>query len=392
MKIKRRIQSMTGKQIAGGIVTILSLVLFLVITVWSQTKIKNLPDQQAAERWDGSGNAAQVSCYFAENVMVDEFLIMNFQQQFRQQLMEVLPQEQTAEKNDRRLFVDAYSSMGTITIISEKGQLTDVNAVGIGGDFFYFHPLQLLSGQYFSGDNLMKDSVIIDEEAAWQLFGSNDIAGKSVMIGEVPHYIAGVIKRPEGKFAESAGLDKTVVYVSHETLATYGKGSGICNYEIVSHNPVKGFVYTAVKEKMGVQEADMIVVENSSRYSIESLIPVILDFGTRSMQNAAVKFPYWENMGRGWEDVMAMVVLVQGLLLLVVAVIVIGFLWYRWRMRTWTWKDAREFISDRMDMLTSRIREKSKMRREDCAGSIRKGIYYEEKNHLPDNMCDRDDA
>lgn len=360
MKKKWRIQCMTGKQIIAGIVTILSLILFLGITIWSQAKINKLPDQQAARRWDGSGNAAQVSCYFAENVEVDEFMIMSFRQQFTGQLMEVLPQEQTVEKNGRRLFLDAYSSMGTITVTSETGQLADVKAVGIGGDFFYFHPLQLLSGQYFSGDDLMKDSVIIDEEAAWQLFGSNDIAGKSVMIGEVPHYIAGVIKRPEGKFAESAGLNKTVVYVSHETLTAYGNGNGICNYEIVSPNPVKGFVSTAVKEKLGIQEEDMIVVENSSRYNISSMIPVILDFGTRSMQNTAVKFPYWENIGRGWEDIMAIVVLLQGFFLLIPAVIVVGSVWLYFKRKTWTWKDVLNFITAKAEVFFSYMRERRK--------------------------------
>ena len=347
MKMKNLISHLSIRQIVCGITAVLSLVLFLVLTIWSGIKIKNLPDQQAAGRWDKEGNAAQVSCYFAENVVVDEFQIMNFRKQFENSLMEVLPQEQTVKVDERRLFADAYSSLGTITVTSEKGQLTQAAAVGIGGDFFLFHPLQLVSGQYFSGSDLMKDSIIIDEEAAWQLFGSADIAGKSVMIGEVPHYIAGVIKRPEGRFEESAGLNKTVVYVSFETLSAYGSGGGISNYEIVAPNPVKHFVYTAIKEDFGVAESDMIVVENSARYSVEALIPVALEFGTRSMQQTAVKFPYWENIARGWEDVMAMVTLWQGILLVVPAIIIIGFLWICWRNRTWTWKDVYVFLQDK---------------------------------------------
>ena len=362
MKIKRLIAGMSAKQITGIAVTVLSLLLFFGLTLWADIKVKNLPDQQAASRWDKEGNAAQVSCFFAENVVVDEFQILNFRQQFEQQLLEVLTQEETQGGSGKRLFVDAYSSMGTVTVTSEKGLLENVSAVGIGGDFFLLHPMQLVSGQYFSGNDLMKDSVIVDEEAAWQLFGSNDIAGKSVMIGDVPHYIAGVVKRPSGKFAESAGLNKTVVYLSHESLTAYGSGSGISNYEITAPNPVKHFVYTAVKEKLGVAENDMVVVENSSRYLPEALILVLLDFGTRSMQNTAVKFPYWENIGRGWEDVMALVLLLRFLLLLISVIIIIGYLIYRWRNRKFTGKDIWNFLADRIDALQQRLRKRKQAR------------------------------
>ena len=233
--------------------------------------------------------------------------------------------------------------------------------MGIGGDFFLFHPLQLVSGGYFSGNDLMKDSIILDEDAAWQLFGSNDIAGKSVMIGDVPHFVAGVVKRQEGRFAKRAGLDKTVLYVSNESLAAYGECEGISVYEIAAPNPVKHFVYNNVKEKLGIKEEDMVVVENSSRYSVEALIPVLLDFGTRSMQNSAVKFPYWENIGRGWEDVKAVVLLLQILFLLIPGGIITVFLIIRWRNRTWTYKDIlNTFIDTKEKMIRRAKGEKNK--------------------------------
>ena len=286
------IKSLSLKQKIFSIITIGSLLFYLILTLWSDRQIESLTDQQAAKRWDKEGNSAQVSCFFAENTEVDEYMLMSFERQLEQSLREVLQTENSEDEGEKRLFIDAYSALGSITITSEKGKIEDVSAVGAGGDFFLFHPLQLVSGGYFSGDDLMQDSIILDEEAAWQLFGSNDIAGMSVMIGNVPHYVAGVIKRQEGRFAEGAGLTKTVVYVSYDTLTSYGTSEGINVYEVTAPNPVKGFVYKCVKEKLGVSEDKMVVVENSSRYALSSLIPVLLDFGTRSMQNTAVKFPY----------------------------------------------------------------------------------------------------
>ena len=343
--VKNVFNRFSVKQIVCSLIAILSLLLFGILTIWSSRKVKSLDSQQAAARWDAEGESAQVSCFFSEEVTVDEMQLTGFRLELEKSLKEVLSAEEYANENDRRLIIDAYSSMGKITLVSEKGAL-EADAVGIGGDFFFFHPLKLVSGGYFSGEDLMKDSVIIDEEAAWQLFGSSDIAGQSVLINNVPHFVEGVIKREDGKLAERAGLDKTIVYVSNETLNEYGTGRGISTYEVDAPNPVKGYVYNKVKEKIGVKEEDMVVVENSSRYSVEALVPVILDFGMRSMQHTAVRFPYWENMARGIEDISALVLLLQFILLLLPIVIVVSFLITKWRKRTFSWRDVERKVID----------------------------------------------
>lgn len=81
---------------------------------------------------------------------------------------------ETSENPSARLWVDAYSADGKITLVNGKNTL-DANAIGIGGDFFMFHPLKPITGSYFSGNDLMQDYCIIDQDAAWQLFGSNDV-------------------------------------------------------------------------------------------------------------------------------------------------------------------------------------------------------------------------
>lgn len=324
-KVKAFIQSLSIRQLVLSLTVFLCLVSYLIITLWSNHMILSLADQQAAKRWDKKGDAAQVSSFFVKDVTVDEMKIKNFEHELETALQEAAI---TKENENSRLYVDAYSSQGKIIVSSEQGTLA-AKAIGIGGDFFLFHPLTLVDGGYFSGNDLMKDSVILDEDAAWQLFGSNEVEGMSIMIEGVPHYIAGVVKRETGRFAEGAGLDETVIYVSHETLSAYGSCEGISTYEVIAPNPVKGFVYNLVKEKFGLQENEMIVVENSSRYSLEAMIPVVLDFGIRSMQNSAVSYPYWENIARGYEDVRALLLVLKSVLLLipigiVVVVIVIN--------------------------------------------------------------------
>lgn len=351
-KIREFLRNLSPVQIFLSLVSVISLIIFLILTVWCNSRINHLQDQQAAKRWSKEGGYAQVSGFFARDVEIDDFRIRNFENQLETALADAAV---VNENENARLYIDAYSAQGKITIVGSQGEV-EADAVGIGGDFFYFHPLQLASGRYFSGDELMQDFVILDEEASWQLFGSNDIEGMSVMIGGIPHYVAGVVRKEEGRFAEGAGLSGTVAYVSETTLSQYGISEGINCYELVAPNPVKGFVYQTLKEKFGVDEKDMIVVENSARYKLTSIIPVVLDFGTRSMQNAAVHFPYWENVARGYEDVRAAVLLFQTFFLLVPSVILLVFLCIMWKNRKYKAKDIWIYLMDKKDRALERAR------------------------------------
>lgn len=356
-KIKEFIRSLSQLQIVLSLTVIILLAAFLGITVWCNNEIQNLEDQQAAVRWDAEGGCAQVSAFFTRGLEVNDFQIMSFERELENALTEAAV---TVENENARLYVDAYSAQGKITVISDQSTL-EAGAIGIGGDFFFFHPLQLVSGGYFSGNDLMKDSIIVDEEAAWQLFGSSDIEGMSVTIGGVPHYISGVVKRQEGRFAENAGLNNTIIYVSAETLSEYGTSEGISCYEVAAPNPVKGFVYNTLKEKFGLKEDEMLVVENSSRYSLEAMIPVVLDFGIRSMQNSAVHFPYWENIARGYEDVRAVVLIIQFIFLLIPGIIILTALIIKWKNRKYTVKDIWMYLMDKKDRAMEKARaEKNK--------------------------------
>ncbi|MGN0377794.1 MAG: ABC transporter permease [Suilimivivens sp.] len=356
-KIKELIQSLSLRQMVSALTVVISLAAFLILTLWCNHKIRGLSDQQAAKRWNEDGGCAQVSTFFVKEAAVDDFVIRNFENQLEKALTEAAV---VSENENARLYIDAYSSQGRITVVSERSSL-DANAVGVGGDFFFFHPLQLVNGRYFSGDELMKDFIILDEEAAWQLFGSNDIEGMSVMIGGIPHFVAGVVKRESGRFAESAGLQSTVIYVSNETLADYGTSEGISCYEVVAPNPVGGFVYRTVKEKFGLKENEMMVVENSSRYSLHSIIPVVLDFGTRSMQNSALHLPYWENIARGYEDVRGVVLLFQFIFLLIPSGILLIILIIKWKNRKYKVRDMWMCLMDKKERVMEKVRaEKGK--------------------------------
>lgn len=333
-----------------------SFLLFLLLLGWSDHLADAQDAQQMAWRWSENKDAAQVSCFFSPKAEVTEDTIKNFEYSLKNVLQEASITE-TSENPSARLWVDAYSADGKITLVNGKNTL-DANAIGIGGDFFLFHPLKLITGSYFSGNDLMQDYCIIDQDAAWQLFGSNDVVGMTVYIGNVPHIVTGVVQRPDSRMDKAAGLNSTVVYVSYETLSAYGTNNGINHYEIVMPNPVSGFACDKVKEGIGVDEKNVEIVENTSRYSLVNRFKTIFKFGTRSMNGKAIIYPYWENLARGYEDIIALLTVFMLLLLLYPIVTALWIFIHWWRHKGWTLKDVWHTGKDKAERAAERRREK----------------------------------
>ena len=340
--MKNRTKNLTLRQIICRITGVVCFLLFLGLTLWSRVMTKALQEQQMAKRWSNVSESAQISCFFSQGTEITRDTIKGFEEKLKTVLKEESITSESTNEN-ARMWADAYSAAGEITLANGKKTVT-AKAIGVEGDFFQFHPLKLLNGSFFSGDSLMQDYVVIDEDTAWQLFGSNDVAGMQVTIGDVPHIVSGVIKRAEGHFNDAAGNDVTTVYLSLSSLESYGDSNGISCYEIVMPNPITGYALKTVKENIGIKEENMECIENTTRFSLLSLGKVFLDFGSRSMSRKAIIYPYWENVARGYEDVLALLFVFRVIFLLVPVSLTVVWLVKLWKRRTWTWRDVPGYL------------------------------------------------
>ncbi len=364
---------LTIKKLVLGISGGISLLLFLILLFVTNHLVKEQDSQTMAERWSEKKNAAQVSCFFSVNSGITEDRIIEFEHSIDSALTDAAVLQES-ENPGARLWADAYSADGRIMLSNGKSSL-EVDAIGIGGDFFLFHPLKLISGSYFSGNDLMQDICIIDQDAAWQMFGSNDVVGMTLNIGGIPHIVAGVVERPSGRLEEAAGLDSTLVYVSYQTLSELGSCNGINHFEIVMPNPVKNFAVNLVREKLGTSEKETEVLENTSRYSFLSRLKLIPAFGTRSMNGRAIIYPYWENIARGYEDILGVITLFQMLFLLYTVLLALGFFGSWWKHKGWTLKDKWLFVKDKAERGVEKLRARRLARkagRNEDAGNFRK--------------------
>ena len=309
-------------------IIILSAVNALLITliVVSLFTIRNyrreLQSQQASEFWRGKSEErfSQVSCFFPESAAISENKILTFRGLIDTKLTDAgvkLPTEHS-------LWTDAYSAAETLEVTGERGT-AKATAIGIGGNYFMFHPYELLSGSYLYDTDVMKDRVVLDYDLAWKLFGSSSLDGMYVKIGGKPYYVAGVIKRESDKFTDRAFSGEPVIFMSYtafsaettapakDNTAASDGASNIACYEICMPDPISEFAATLVKENLAADNSG-IIVENSGRYGFERIVKLFTNFGDRSISNTGVEYPYWENAARVSEVYIARLYVVIALL------------------------------------------------------------------------------
>ena len=302
----RRLRYRRTRGLLAAGMTLCAAVLFVLIA-WLGSRF---PSQRAAERWQGESalDFAQVSCFLP----VDEPITLREIQSFREEMAKALHSAAVDVEYDGQLRLDAWSGNGKVNASSELGR-GEARVVAVGGDFFQFHPLRLLSGSYITPSDLMQDRVLLDEELAWLLFGGTELEGLSLKLNGVPFVVAGVIAREQDAFSARAYTGGMGLFLSFDAWLTLDEKAGIECYEFVLAEPVDGFARSLAESKFPIGRGE--IVENSGRFTPFRLLALLKSFPTRSMQTQGIIYPYWENACRGAEDCCAVLLLLGSLLL-----------------------------------------------------------------------------
>lgn len=266
---------------------------------------RQLVSQQQAARWQGESDQpfAQVSVFVPTHEGMDLAQV----QQLRSDAASKLKEAAFEIGSDQQLYTDAWSSSGKVDVSSALGS-GKADVMAVGGDFFAFHPIKLLSGSYIHQDDLMKDRVLLDEELAWLLFGGIDLQGLSFKINGQNFVVAGVVDRradSENGLAYSGGMG---LFMSYDAWLSLNENAKINCYEFVMAEPVDNFAFNFANEKF--QSKNWLVLENTGRFELENILDIIPQFGKRSMQTMGLIYPYWENAARYIEDWCALLLLI----------------------------------------------------------------------------------
>lgn len=334
---------MNGKQYKRQIVTGLLIVMALLLAGAGRLLAGQLKEQNIASEWSKKDDYVQLSCFFSKDAGMTSEQILPVERQLTEALQNAAAEN---ESGTGRSYVDAYSSQGQLTVYSDKTSVT-VRAFGVGGDFFQFHPLKLLDGTYFDGNDFNGDGVILDENVAWQLFGGNHISGMTVEIDNVVYPVRGVVRSDSGFFSEAAEEEKPTIYVSYGILAK-GKEEPlpVDSYELLILNPVKQFGFRALKDAIGLDETSYEIVENTTRYGLSNRLALLKNFGVRSMRTKNIVFPYWENRARAYEDVVELLFVLELICLIYPVIRLVRLFHEMWKRRKELVRNLWKFLKE----------------------------------------------
>ncbi len=301
--------------ILNGLVLI--TILILALNLYS---ISNSQDsQKVVDRWAVDGSRySQITIFFEDSDKINLSQIYNARYNFTEEIETQVSKNKkednpfTVNENARQ-FIDAYSAERILNLTSNRDGYAPnatVNATLTGGDYFLFHPVKLLSGSYYSENYVMKDQILIDENLAWQFFGSNDIVGQSVTIAGKNHYISGVYEVPKDDANAYVYGEKPRIYMPYDFYTTnhVDNENPILSYEVCMPNVIQNFALDLVEKYNFASEESSEIIENSVRYNFINLAKKFFDSGENAVITKKIVYPYWENSAKITESISTKIV------------------------------------------------------------------------------------
>ena len=154
--------------------------------------------------------------------------------------------------------------------------------------------------------------MVLDENAAWRLFGGTDIAGLRVELNGHPCTVAGVCAAAEG----GAYGDTPRVYLALSYAARMGLEIAITSYEAVLPEVVSGFGADALKTALALDDKQVEIKTLTGRFTLRAGLRVAGDLAYLAQRASAIEYPWWENRAiaiEGQNALWSVLVLVLGL-------------------------------------------------------------------------------
>lgn len=299
------------RHIAAATVNAIALAGALILTAVGSSAAKSQNYNYAADRWNSTGKKdyTQISCFFSE----DAGFVKNSINGVKNSLMSKLKEASITPEEGKTLIPDAYSARaGRAEVTCDIVGRTEAEITAVGGEFFLFHDMGLLSGSYISDSDIMQDGAVIDRQLAWLLYGSENIIGMNIYINNVKLYIAGVTDTPSTDPEERCAGDTPRAYISYYAAGQIFGGddltgmadpsesfSKVTCYECIVPDPVENFAYNALKEQLSdPYKGHISIVNNSERFDSKKRAKALKRLDEYAVRSDDVVYPYWENASR----------------------------------------------------------------------------------------------
>lgn len=243
------------------------LTILAAMLLYMQSLIDNQSLQKEAERWQGESATPflQIAAFLPSASTAEEAAVTS-----------------THLKSD---FDDeilcSYGSWKESEAFFAKRK-TQVEEYQVSSDFFRLHSFCEVSGAVASFQS--EDGVaILNEEAAWRLFGSNQCIGEYIAVGEETCRVLAVITEPQGSINARAFGSIARIYTKIKS------SQPVTFYEFILPEYYTGFAVQTVHNALGTA----VITACTERFQISTLWAAAANFFCGSQQEA-VNTPPWE--------------------------------------------------------------------------------------------------
>lgn len=228
------------------------------------------------------------------------------------------------------------------------------SVIAVAGDFFEFHPLSLIKGNYIYESALSTNTAVVDEKAAWNMYSSVDVIGLPFYIADKEFTISGVVKSESDRATNKIYPSDPVVYIQYKSLTDIGQKETLMDYEAVLPDPVSNYAKNILLFSNGIdsmtekepekkeKSLDCVIIDNTNRYSKMNLYKALRSFDSASAVVKPIAYPYWENAARITMSQMTVLFFLRLVSAAVSFLIVTAFLLRLNSQRKWHLKDFTE--------------------------------------------------
>lgn len=305
----------------GFLISALFLVLYAVDVAWINYTFSSFDSRKSAVSWQTDElKYANLSAYISE----DALFTSSGAKFATEELVSKLAQDSYASANGARVVItNTFASMAATA--SNDGNSVEATLCVTGPDHFIFHPHDFVSGWHYSGEELMKNCAVINEELAFRLFGGLNVAGLTVKINGANSTIIGVTSGPSSP-AESKEWDKAepMAYV----MSGFSDADSTLNitcFEALIPNPVKEYAVTVFEEVMQYDE-NAEIVENTAVNKYFYQLKKVFSSDKGMMRENKIYYPYWENAVRKKRADMKPFIILSAVLLAVAVIYALSVL------------------------------------------------------------------
>ncbi len=270
--------------------------------IYADSAVDEVSLSGAAESWAGVNSEtpyAAVSLYTSENTAKSLGDIYRIRADIRSKTYEQLAD------TDESAFSDCWYGTKSLTLTGKKGT-AEIMGFYTGGDYFSVHRADVISGSPYDSETVNLDTIVLDDETAWKLFGSLNVAGMTVETNNTELYISAVIRSPQKKSKHlKAAYDDdgiSAAYLPAEAAnLIYGEEQQFTAYDVLMPDPIDNFAEGIVRDAAGLSQGDSSyskVIDSRSRFSLKKIRESAEKISIVTDSSSELVYPFYEDAAR----------------------------------------------------------------------------------------------